>query len=68
MSDALDAYISKKAEFDALIARLAVLSEDHFFGVGPDEINWGHVGALSGWTALLRRAADAAFGEGEHAP
>ena len=68
MTDAaLDAFIEKKAEFNALIARLAALSEDHFFGAEPEEINWGHVGALAEWTALLRRVADAAFGEGEHA-
>src|SRR5260370_24685383 len=63
---ALDAFLEKRNEFDKLIARLAALSEDHFFGAEPEEINWGHVGTLTEWTALLRRVADAAFGEGEH--
>src|SRR5258708_38702283 len=63
---ALDAFLEKRNEFDKLIARLAALSEDHFFGAEPEEINWGHVGTLTEWTALLRRVADAAFGEGGH--
>ncbi len=64
---ALDAFLEKRSEFDQLIARLAALSEDHFFGAEPEEINWNHVGTLAGWTALLRRVADMAFGEGEYA-
>ena len=40
--NALDAYMARKAEIDTMLARLTALSDDHF-GVGPDEINWGHV-------------------------
>ncbi len=63
---AVDAFIAKKAEFDRLIERLANLSEDHF-GLAADEIDWGHVGTLTDWVALLRRVSDAAFKEGEYA-
>jgi hypothetical protein len=64
--DPVDAFIEKKAEFDRLIERLAALSEEHF-NVDPDALNWGHVGTLTDWVALLRRVSDAAFHEGEHA-
>ena len=63
---ALDAYITKKAEIDEMLARLTALSDDHF-GVGPDEINWGHVGTLAHYAELLKHITDSAFKEGEHA-
>ncbi len=63
---ALDAYIARKAEIDMMLARLTALSDDHF-GVGPDEINWGHVGTLAHYAELLKRITDSAFKEGEHA-
>ena len=42
---ALAAFVSKKAEFDAMLTRLRALSDDHF-NYSPDEISWGHVGTL----------------------
>ena len=63
---ALAAFVSKKAEIDAMLARLAALSDDHF-NAGPDEVNWGHVGTLEHYASLLRRITDAAFKEGEYA-
>ena len=63
---ALSAFIAKKAEIDAMLARLASLSDDHF-NAHPDEINWGHVGFLEHYAGLLKRITDSAFGEGEHA-
>ena len=42
---AIDAFIARKAEIDAMLERLAALSADHF-DTSPDEINWGHL-----WTA-----------------
>ncbi len=63
---ALDAYIARKAEIDTMLARLTALSDDHF-GVGPDEINWGHVGTLAHYAQLLKRITDSAFKEGGHA-
>ncbi len=63
---ALDAYIAKKIEIDTMLARLKALSDDHF-NVGPDEINWGHIGTLAHYAELLKRITDSAFKEGEHA-
>ena len=63
---ALDAFIARKAEIDTMLARLTALSDEHF-NVGPDEINWGHVGTLAHYAELLKRITDSAFKEGEHA-
>jgi hypothetical protein len=45
--EALAAFDSKKAEIDAMLTWLHVLSDDHF-NYSPDEIDWGHVGTLRG--------------------
>ena len=63
---ALNAFIAKKAEIDAALARLASLSDDHF-NVGPDEVDWGHAGTLSHYAGLLKQITDSAFREGEYA-
>lgn len=63
---ALDAFIAAKFEIDAMLARLATLSADHF-ETHPDKINWGHVGTLNHYRAKLREITDSAFKEGEHA-
>ena len=63
---ALAAFTARKAEIDAMLARLQVLSDDHF-NAHPDEINWGHVGTLEHYASLLKRITDSAFAEGEHA-
>lgn len=55
---ALDAFIARKAEIDAMIARLQALSADHF-GADPDAINWGHVGSLSFCAEQLANAVAA---------
>lgn len=65
-ASALDAFIAKKAEIDAMLERIKALSDDHF-DTSPDEINWGHVGTLTHYAELLKRITDAAFKEGEHA-
>jgi hypothetical protein len=65
-NDALAAFVARKAEIDAMLARLQALSDDHF-GVAPDEVTWGDVGSLEHHAALLKRITDMAFGEGEHA-
>jgi hypothetical protein len=64
--DALAAFVSKKTEIDAMLARLQALSNDHF-NYSPDEIDWGHVGTLGYYADLLKRVTDSAFNEGEHA-
>ena len=64
--DALAAFVSKKAEIDAMLARLQALSDDHF-GYSPDEITWSHAEGLAHYAELLKRITDQAFNEGEHA-
>lgn len=64
--DPVDAFLAKKAEIDALLARLQGLSEEHF-GTAPDEVTWGHVGDLEDYAAALRHLTDRAFREGEYA-
>ena len=63
---AIDAFISKKGEIDAMLTRITKLSEEHF-GADPDRVNWGDVGTLEDYARHLRRITDAAFKEGEHA-
>jgi hypothetical protein len=63
---ALDAFIAAKAEIDAMLARIAALSDEHF-NASPDEIHWGHVGDLRRTASQLRQITDAWFKEGEHA-
>ena len=63
--EALAAFVQKKAEIDAMLTRLQALSDDHF-GVGPDEVTWGHVGSLGHHAELLQRITAMAFGEGDH--
>lgn len=64
---ALAAFVARKAEIDAMLARFQTLSDDHF-GVDPDTISWGDVGTLSHYADLLEQITDMAFNEGEHAP
>lgn len=52
---AVSAFICRKAEFDALLEKLAALSEDHS-GVVPDDVHWGHVGTVADAVLLLRQA------------
>jgi len=65
-AQAIDAFIARKAEIDAMLERIKALSDDHF-DTSPDDINWGHVGTLAHYAELLNRITDAAFKEGEHA-
>jgi hypothetical protein len=61
---ALAAFVTRKAEIDAMLERLAGLSDDHF-GVAPDDVNWAHVGDLGYVIERLRQASDFIFQEGE---
>jgi hypothetical protein len=62
----IDAFIARKAEIDAMLARLQALSNNHF-DVAPEEVTWGHVGDLGRYAELLKQITDAAFQEGEYA-
>lgn len=61
-SEALDAFVERKTEIDALLARLAALSDDHF-DFAPDEVNWSHVGSLGHVAERLREVADFISGD-----
>ena len=63
---ALAAFIGKKAEIDAMLARLQALSDDHF-GFDPEAVNWGAVGSIDHVASDLREITDFLFGEGEYA-
>ncbi|MBM3535119.1 MAG: hypothetical protein FJX60_19020 [Alphaproteobacteria bacterium] len=63
---ALEAFVARKAEIDAMLDRLKALSDEHF-GYIPEEINWGHAGTLAHYAEVLKRITDSAFKEGEHA-
>jgi hypothetical protein len=63
---ALAAFVAKKTEIDAMLARMQALSDDHF-SCHPDEVGWAMVGTLDHYASMLRRITDSAFGEGEHA-
>jgi hypothetical protein len=62
--EALAAFVTRKAEIDAMLERLAAFSDDHF-GVAPDDVNWAHVGDLGYVIERLRQASDFIFQEGE---
>lgn len=65
-SKAIDTFLAAKTEIYAMLARLVVLSADHF-ETSPDEIHWGHVGTLTQYRDRLREIIGSAFSEGEHA-
>jgi len=53
---ALAAFIARKAEIDALLARLAAASADHF-GRDPEEVTWADEGSLGHVEEKLREIA-----------
>ena len=63
---ALAAFVARKAEIDAMLARLQSLSDDHF-GADPETVGWGEVATLGHHAELLKQITDMAFNEGEHA-
>jgi len=63
---ALDSFIAKAGEFDALLQRLQQMRDDHF-GVSPDAGTCGHVGDVTHYVTALKEVTDAYFKEGEYA-
>jgi hypothetical protein len=62
----MDAFIQRKAEIDAALARIKALSDEHF-NVHLDRVTWGDVGTLEDYAKFLKRITDSAFHEGEFA-
>ena len=61
---ALAAFVTRKAEIDAMLERLAGVSDDHF-SLASDDVTWGHVANLGYVLERLRQASDFIFQEGE---
>lgn len=59
-SQALAAFVARKADIDTVLARLIALSSDHF-SRAPDRVTWGDVGTLASYLTGLREISDAAF-------
>ncbi len=65
---ALDAFIGKKAEIDAMLARLARPSATTISNFDPDAVHWGQRRhSISSVASDLQKITDFLFGEGEHA-
>jgi len=62
----LEAFLAKKAEFDALLAELQQASDDHF-AADPEAVLWGETAWLADATAKLKEIADQHFRRGEYA-
>jgi hypothetical protein len=62
----LEAFLAKKAEFDALLAELQQASADHF-GADPETVLWCETAWLADSTAKLKDIADQHFRRGEYA-
>jgi len=62
----LEAFLAKKAEFDALLAELQQASVDHF-GADPEAVLWCETAWLADATAKLKDIADQHFRRGEYA-
>jgi hypothetical protein len=61
----LAAFLTNKAEFDALLAELQQASDDHF-GADPEAVVWGEAAWLADATAKLKDIADQHFRRGEY--
>ena len=62
----LEAFMAKKAEFDALLAELQQASDDHF-GADLEAVLWGETAWLAYAKAKLKDIVDAHFRRGEYA-
>ena len=60
---ALAAFVARKAEIDARIARLQALSDDHF-NCHPDEVGWAMVGTLEHYNGCCQTNSNSSpFGQ-----
>lgn len=53
---ALAAFVAKKTEIDAMLARLQEASDNHF-SAGPNAVTWAHVGSLEAIADQLAQTA-----------
>jgi hypothetical protein len=64
--ESLEAFLTTKAEFDALLAELQQTSADHF-GADPEAVLWAEAAWLADATAKLKQITDQHFRRGEFA-
>jgi hypothetical protein len=62
-SQALAAFVARKSEIAAILARLTRLSNDHFDAI-PEEINWADVGTLDSYGTVQTLGGSCRFGKG----
>ena len=62
----LEAFLARKAEFDALVAELQQMSAAHF-GADPDAVLWCEAADIERRNHLLREITDVYFRRGEFA-
>jgi len=62
-TQATEAYLTQKGEFDAHISKLSQLSANNF-GTDPDTVDWPTVAVVTGYNVTLRGITDSAFLEG----
>ena len=64
---AVDGYVRQVGRASEALDRLTQYIEDHG-EIGPDEINWGHVGQMAHLVGQLTELVDQIDGKGEYAP
>ncbi|WP_328733414.1 hypothetical protein [Falsiroseomonas selenitidurans] len=62
----LAAFLAQKARFDAMVAELQQMSDDHF-GADPEAFLWARAETLAHWNSRLASVTDAYFKRGEFA-
>lgn len=61
---ALEEFLGRKNEIDAILARIQSFSDNHF-DTAPDAVNWADVGSLTHVAGQLKEITDFIFDEGE---
>lgn len=62
----LDAFLREKARFDAMLAEMQTMSQDHM-GAGPEAVLWTEAARLAYFNAKLQEITDSYFRRGEYA-
>lgn len=62
----LEAFLREKARFDAMLAEMQQMSEDHM-GADPEGVLWTEAARLAYFNAKLQEITDSYFRRGEYA-
>ncbi|CAM5204473.1 hypothetical protein CDEF62S_00631 [Castellaniella defragrans] len=63
-AQAQDEFVALVGEIQARVTRLRGALDNHF-DLGPEDINWGHVGDLTQYLEVLTSLTDRVFNEGK---